>query len=185
MKKLRNSMMVLVGFTAIVGLIAFVTPMPGRGQEKNAPPARDVNVVNPATSPVLVRDVDSGREPFEKTQAIHIQNDTSIEEVAFAVPEGKRFVMESVSASVVVLGTDTTQVSVATRLAPGASLGIHHIAVSRQAVSFIGEPIYVGTHSIRAYAGSGTSVVVQVSHNNPESNLDARVTITGYFVSVP
>ena len=72
MKKLRNSLMILAGYTAIVGLISLVTPMSGRGQGNGGPPTRDVNVVNPATSPVLVRDVDSSREPFEKTEPIFI-----------------------------------------------------------------------------------------------------------------
>ena len=97
MKKLKNSLIVLAGFTAIVGLIALVTPMSGRGQANGVPPERDVNVVNPATSPVLVRDVDSDREPFQKTQAILIFDGIqNIQEIAFAVPEGKRFVIEVV-----------------------------------------------------------------------------------------
>ena len=195
MKKLKNSLMVLLGFTAIVGLIALATPTPGRGQGNGAPPTRDVNVVNtpsvnvvnPPTSPVLVRDVDSGREPFQDTRTVFINDGIQgVQEIAFAVPAGKRFVIESLSASIGVRGSDTpTNVSVATRLAPGDFFGSHHIAVSRQAVGVQGQHIYVGTHSVRGYAGPGTSVVVQVSRNDFSDVLTGSVTISGYFVSVP
>ena len=99
MKKLKNSLIAIVVLAAIVALISLVTPMSGKGQENGSPPARDVNVVNTpsvnvvntATSPVLVRDVESGREPFQETTSILISSGIDhIQTIVFAVPEGKR-----------------------------------------------------------------------------------------------
>jgi hypothetical protein len=188
MKKLRNSLMVLVGFTALIGLIAVVTPMAGKGQGNNSAPTRNVNVVNPATDPVLVRDVGSGREPFQETTPFLIQiGDNDIQEIVFAVPAGKRCVIETVSAHIGTRSSGDTPsgVNVSTRLTPSGFFGIHHIAVSRQGLSVLGFPVFAGTHYMRAYAGPGTSVSISVSHNDTSESLTGSITITGYFEDVP
>lgn len=188
MKRLKNSLIGLAGFAAIVGVISVVTPMSGRGQGNGVPPERDVNVVNPATSPVLVRDVDSGREPFQETTPFLIQiGDNDIQEIVFAVPAGKRCVIETVSAHIGTRSSGDTPsgVNVSTRLTPNSFFGIHHISVSRQGLSVLGFPVFVGTHYMRAYAGPGTSVSISVSHSDTSESLTGSVTITGYFEDVP
>ena len=110
----RKSFAVLAGLALIVGLAALFTPTSTQGQGKsgNAPPARDVIVVNtplPVTgtvsvsnlgsNPLPVRDVDNpARQPFQATLE---EPPVGAPPRVVTVPAGKRLVIEYVSANVI------------------------------------------------------------------------------------
>jgi hypothetical protein len=61
----------------------------------------------------------------------------------------------------------------------------HEIAVARQGNDLDGRDVYTGTHTLRAYADSGTEVRVQFSRSNIANSASAIITISGYLVDVP
>jgi hypothetical protein len=195
MKQLKSSLFAVAVLAAVVASISLVTPMSGKGQGNGSPPERDVNVVNTPSvnvinteaNPVLVRDVDSGRQPFQETKGILVLGGAdSIQEILFPVPQGKRCIIETVTAQVTLRGTDTlSDLKVSTRLAPAGPFGQYNISLLRQGLSNQGNPTYTGTHYLRAYAGPGTSVLFQVSRSDASDVLTGSVTVAGYFVDVP
>lgn len=197
MKNLKNSLIVFAGLMAIVGFIALVTPISGRGQANDAPPTRDVNVVNTpsvnvvntASSPALVRDVGATvRTPvqIQINQFISFGETTSLRDV-YTVPEGKRLVIEHVA-----LKSDTLSVGNAVRggllIRFGGESFSHEFAVNPQ--PSVNGPLFVANHPMLVFADPGTRVQMEVeidqavgSDNGGFSGL--RGTFSGYLESVP
>src|SRR5262245_16137361 len=89
------SLLLLGGFTLFQAVRADPAPM----QVRTRPGPRDVNVVNPTSDPVPVRDMDNAaRQPFQS----HIQcalNGSNACEGTITAPSGKELVIEFVSIS--------------------------------------------------------------------------------------
>lgn len=66
----------------------------------NGTPNVNATIVNPSSSPLLVRDVDAGRSPFEIRLTFNIDDGSAVNQTRFDVPSGKRLVIEHVSARV-------------------------------------------------------------------------------------
>jgi hypothetical protein len=66
----------------------------------NGTPNVNATIVNPSSSPLLVRDVDAGRSPFEIRLTFNIDDGSAVNQTQFDVPSGKRLVIEHVSARV-------------------------------------------------------------------------------------
>ena len=193
MMKLKNSLIAVTGLMAIVGLIALVTPISGRGQGNDVPPPRDVNVintpsvnvVNTATSPALVRDVGVPlRTPVQiKLNVLITFPETGALEDIYVVPEGKRLVIEHVA-----LICDTLNVGNAVR---GSLLSrfegelfTHALAVNAQPP--VDGPLFVVNHPMLAFADPGSRVEIAVSVDQAmgsgSSSFSAlRGTLSGYL----
>src|SRR5437870_2121818 len=92
------------GTTTIAGTVGFdpknnlVGLAPGSGVCIN-PSCNTVQVGNAADSPVLVRDVDNcARQPFQQMRIMSFSHGSASASTTISVPEGKRLVIEYVSA---------------------------------------------------------------------------------------
>lgn len=196
MKKLKNSLIVFAGLMTMVGFIALTTPISGRGQANNAPPTRDVNVVNTpsvnvvntASSPALVRDVGAPvRTPVQIGVNVFISfGETSRLSDIYTVPEGKRLVIEHVA-----LKCDTLDVGNAVRgsvLTQFASDDFsHEFALNAQPP--VDGPLFVANHPMLAFADPGTRVQMDVSIDQAMGSGSGgfsglRGTFSGYLESV-
>src|SRR5947209_11323366 len=85
---------VAAGFVAVVGAAAVIAPRAGYTRD----PGTDVNVVNPATAPALVRDVDSAvLNPFQRRERFDLGSRTATVAKVVHVPVGRHLVIEYVS----------------------------------------------------------------------------------------
>ena len=201
MSRLKNSFIASIGLLALIGVLALLTPRTGQSQTDTVGPSKPVLVINspsepvPVTgmvnvgnlgnSPLPVRDVDNGQQPFhENTGILLFSLNSGTTTTIFTVPEGKRFILETVSAHVELDPVDTPhRVVVLTQL--GNKPVFHEILVSRQGLDLNGQSVFVGTHYMRAYADPGTEVKFQFSRSNTTKSASAEVTISGYFVDLP
>ncbi len=195
MRNLKNSLIAIVGLTALVGLICLVAPTSGRGQGPDAPPTRDVNVVNtpsvnivnPATSPALVRDVGIPiRAPVMIRVNLLLASDQTFGEAdVYTVPEGKRLVIEHAA-----LVNDTINVGNAVRTdlttILNSELCSHPLDVREQ--DPVNGPLFVVNHPILAFGDPGTRVRVFVTLDQPIGGATVsaiRGTLSGYLESFP
>jgi hypothetical protein len=200
MSSLKNSFIASISLLALIGMIALMTPRTGQSQTEAVGPPKPVLVINspsepvPVTgmvnvgnlgnSPLPVRDVDNGRQPFQETTTISLVGDSGHSTTIFTVPAGKRFIIETVSAHAELAPVDTPhRIEVITQL--GNKTVFHRILVSRQGMDLNGQNVFVGTHYIRAYADPGTDVEFEFSHSNAANNASASITISGYFIDLP
>ena len=187
MKKFKNSLIALTGLTSIIGLIALVTPISGRGQGSDAPPTRDVNVVNTVANPALVRDVGVPlRTPVQISVNVLIHGpELSAEEEVYTVPEGKRLVIEHAA-----LVCDTLDPGNAVRgsvLSNFEGLSSHPLDVNLQLP--VDGPLFIVNHPMLAFARAGSTVRMSVRVDQPEgspgSSFSAlRGTLSGYLETV-
>ena len=107
MLNLKQALVALVGMLAIIGLVTIVVPssMRGQGNSDNAPPAKDVNVVNTpnvivantAANPALVAEAGThtGRAPTEHVTLYRLGSGTLQRVSSSGVAEGSQFVVPS------------------------------------------------------------------------------------------
>ena len=196
MKNLKNSVIVLAGLMAIVGFIALVTPISGRGQANDAPPTRDVNVVNTpsvnvvntASSPALVRDVGAPlRTPVQIQINLFISfGETSRLSDVYTVPEDKRLVIEHVALKCDTLGVgNAVRGGLLTQFANDAFS--HEFAVNAQ--PSVDGPLFVANHPMLVFADPGTRVQMEVGIDQAIGSGSGgfsalRGTLSGYLESV-
>jgi hypothetical protein len=174
------------GLIALVGLIGLVSPLPGRGQGNsgNAPPPGDVNVVNPATSPVLVRDVDRPTEqPYQDTAEITIPFDETGGTGALnPVPAGKRLVVEYATARANLPAGQMAKVTLV-------------VGMIRYELPFIPQGTFgfspalrtflAGSEPVRLYVNAGETLSVATERSTGDGAAFVRVSISGHLVNVP
>jgi hypothetical protein len=183
MFKFKQSLIALAGLSLVIGMAALITPTVTQGQGGNQHPL-NVNVVNPTTAPVLVRDVDRDQQPFQEQASVSLSGSSGDSTLVFNVPSGKRLIIESVTASVTLdPGVTPADLAVITQGEDGAIF--HNILVLKQGQSFAGKDVYMGTHYLRAYAGPGTDVTVVFGRSSGNGSASAVFTIVGYLVNVP
>jgi hypothetical protein len=144
-----------------------------------------VTVANPATNPVLVRNLDEpGRAPYHSEGFFAIQGNVGGATVSGpSVPSGKRLVIESISGFISLDHATPFQVA-------GLVVGTTGVAYAPAVFQGTqnGKDSYVFNAHVLAYAdaGQGPSVLVQFSDatlQTPGSGLNAA--ISGYLVNVP
>lgn len=185
MFKLKQSLAAFAGLIALVGLIGVVRPLHSRGQGNsgNAPPPSNVNVINPATSPVLVRDVDRpAAQPYQDTVRVPIPNgEISGSGALNPVPTGKRLVIEYASAQATLLGNQLADVT----LVNGDVR--YHLPMIPQ--GFFGHfnnlPVLVASEPVRLYIDSGESLGVEVRRTGDLQSVSISVSISGHLANVP
>jgi hypothetical protein len=140
-------------------------------------------IVNTIENPVLVKDVDNGQQPWQGTRVVDVLSGSQASlQTVVTVPTGKRLVIESVSARVVVSTIDSiSTLNFFTRT--GNNNGFHEIQVSRQS-DLTGRLVFAGTHAYRAYADADTVVQVQFERSDITNEAIAYITLVGYLVNV-
>lgn len=151
-----------------------------------------VTVTNAAATPVLVRDVDNGHNPYELE--LTLTNDTTDYgptnstcngppvstqcQVSFTVPAGQRYVVEHVSAFIV----GPTGQTYTTFLSGNVS----EFLVMTKQLSASGLDSYTASQPMRVYENPGRFPPASVSvDSSVGGNFFARVTISGYLVPLP
>jgi hypothetical protein len=186
MFKLKQSLVAFAGLIALVGLIGLVTPLPGRGQGNsgNVPPPSDVNVVNPATSPVLVRDVDRPTaQPYQDTVEITMSfDDTAGTGVLDPVPAGKRLVVEYATARATLTAG---QMAVVTLVLGTIRYELPVIPQGTFGTSIFARTLLAGSEPVRLYVNAGETLSVATERTEGDGGASVRVSISGHLVNVP
>ena len=186
MFKIKQSLVAFTGLTALVILIALLTALSGRGQgsSNNAPPPSNINVINPATNPVLVRDLDRPTEqPYRDTVAITMSfDDTGSTGGLDPVPAGKRLVVEYATAHANIPFGEMAQVALV-------------VGTIRYDLPFIPQGTFgfppavrtflAGSEPMRLYVNAGEAVSVATERSSGDGAAFVRVSISGHLVNVP
>jgi hypothetical protein len=176
MKRLRTYAVFAGGLVILIGCLNLLTP-----SVAEAPPTTQVVVVNPGTSPVLVRDVDNrARQPFQEMKESNCTN-TSACSVQFTdPPAGKLLVVETVSAQVVIVPTGAEFVLGFSVNQPSGNINLY-LAPVRTVSDFSGHDIYQVTQQVRAY-NQGSGPACGMSAPNGATNLRIICAFAGYLV---
>src|SRR5215472_9019893 len=172
-------LLVLGGFMLFQAVRAESTPM----QARTKPGPQDVNVINPRSSPVPVRDVDNAaRQPFQS----HIQcslNGSSACEGTVTAPIGKELVIEFVSID---LFADSGVLAYPPRLAvpQSGSQELYFFPLPQQ-IDDGSEAVFVGVHQTRLYVDPSGEVQLHCALSRSVSLGACSVAISGYLVDVP
>lgn len=186
MFRFKQSLITFVGLIALVSLIGLVSPLPGRGQgsSNNAPPPSDVNVVNPATSPVLVRDVDRpAAQPYQDTLDLAMQfgeiNGTGALD---PVPAGKRLVVEYATARATL---SAGQMATVTLVVGMIRYELPVIPQGTFGTSIFTRTLLAGSEPVRLYVNAGETLSVATERTEGDGGASVRVSISGHLVNVP
>jgi hypothetical protein len=176
----RRSLTALVGLFVLVGMLAALTPLVGRGQgnSQSAPP------------PFSVRDEDNpARHPFQAS--VTVNSTASDGSAQIAVPAGTRLVIEHVSAeSKSLISNEILRFDVKTSV--GGTLVTHYFISAAQGDN--GFPVHVAIHRVsqpvRLYADPpSVEVQLDVPGIGPPTPgpvpATGTVTLSGYLVAVP
>ncbi len=201
MYRLKNSLFALVGVLVLVGVVAAVMPLAGRGQGiGSGPPPQDVIVVNSSSQPVpvtgsvtvanlgssrlLVRDVDNpARQPFETNQSCSAGGALGCQ-LSFTVPAGKRLVIEYASMHASIPVGEVAELSIVTSVA--GTFVEHVLPLTPPSVPFAAGGLVARVGQVvRLYADPGTVVFVNVGRSGVGSPTNFSVSISGHLVDVP
>lgn len=195
MLKLKSTFSVF-GFIA---LLAFASASSYGQKAQPTPSTSDVNVVNTPTvvvgnstsNPVVVRNVEPAREPYQVGGVVTSQcvQNQFVAERLFAIPQGKRFIIEHVSFRSwpgSLTAGEGLWVEIVTTF--NGQLRGRSVDFNRQTYGSV--PLLIANHPMLAYADGGTDVVVRVRLSSPPSCSPyspavAHGIITGYLVDVP
>ena len=154
MKQFAKTLSLTVGLGILVVVLNFITDRPVRAQDPG--PTKNVNVVNPASSPVLVRDVDNpARHPFQvKLCDANGSVTCGGVPVEFTAPSGQELVIEYVSGDCLTGSTGRAMDIKVVTIAGGVPLD-HHF--NDPAIG-AGSALNFGQQT-RIYADPGTKVI--------------------------
>lgn len=157
----------------------------------------NVNVINNIENPVPVYDVKNPAfQPFQIYHTVTLNNGEYVNSFSFDVPEGKRLVIEYVSADVEIPRGQKFYAYVQTFIngPSGPSLANHNLVPTFTGSApwfFMGSPfdVFAIGQVVRLYADPATLLFHSVSFTlNRFSNsgvATARASISGYLVDVP
>jgi len=140
-----------------------------------------VVVENPETNPVMVRDVDRPtHEPFQMRVPVSLPENSAVGYTNTEVPEGKRLVIENVSALVSVpIGQGVTRIGVSTEVI-GYGLVEHFFPSQFQTTRVDGEgDIFIAAQPTRLYAD--TQFTVYIQRDGYADSASGAVVISGYL----
>ena len=155
----------LVGLAAVLG----TTVLGGHGANAAQPPVLQ-NVQAAPEQPFTVRIECSSTVSFSCS-----------ENAAHAVPDGKRFVIQSVSAQ-----GSATPPALVTGFEIGTQTGSQRASFSFVATEAVRNPAFTrsttDTSSVTLYADGGTSILVIAHASESATNLEGVVYVSGYLV---
>jgi hypothetical protein len=146
-----------------------------------APTPQEVNVVNPATSPVPTRDVDNAaRQPFQAFllcgfNGIGFCSDT------FTVPAGKRLVIEFMSGTQA-LPTSEKAIWVQINVQNSGTSVAHQFPLTLTSDDGVNAS-FVGAHQTRLYADPSTTVEMDCLESGMSQGA-CGASISGYLIDV-
>jgi hypothetical protein len=178
--RLRSYVTVAAG----VGLIALTLTLTPAGNAVAQMKPILAEIINTVANPAIVKDVDHGQQVWHHSEGIFLTGGSGQVNTVFTVPGGKRLVIESVSARVVVTPVDSVSVLNFLTTVQVFGIGFHEIQVLRQGSDLDGNQVFAGTHTVRAYADPGTDVQVQFGRSNIVNNASAVITLVGHLVDV-
>jgi hypothetical protein len=172
------ALLVMGGFTLFQAVRADPAPM----QPGTRPRPQDVNVINPTSSPVAVRNVDNAaRQPFQS----HIQcslDGTNACNGTMTAPGGKELVIEFISID---LFADSGAMAYPPSLtvSQGGNQELYFFPLAQQ-IDDGSEVVFVGVHQTRLYAGPSGELQLHCALSRSVSLGACDATISGYLVDV-
>ena len=162
----------------------------------NGPPpvtvVQPVNVIvtNPDTAPAQVQDVNNPAfQPYQADEAVGVLTPNGAYKIAtFAVPAGKRLVIELVTAYVVLEGgQNVSDVELAVTKPGGLVTVRHHLTPSRigPAAGTATGIAYSVCQPLRVYSEGGKSVELKIERSGATGTFLSRFSISGYLVDAP
>lgn len=150
-----------------------------------------VQVANPASAPLLTRDVDRpATQPFLHacTASGAGPNVLSGTSVADLVPAGKRLVIEYVSAAATALPGQVVLVKIKITRPPISGVPVsfdHHLVATPQG-TFLTDAVFVVSQPVRMYADPATDLRLEceVAQDSLSGDLTLNMTISGHLVDV-
>jgi len=183
MSKFNNFLPKAVGCVVTLLVVAFITL--GQAITAGAAPApTNVNVINPASTPVSVREVGPAIEPFQASAGGSFYNGVDSQTFVLAtVPPGKRLVIEYATVSGF-LGEAGLKLGALISTTAGGTNVQHSLPVTEQ--GSINDPVsFAAAQPMRLYADPGTNVVGIVFRTPSQFGGGGGMTISGYYVDLP
>jgi len=145
-------------------------------------PVQRVKVINPASNPVPVIDVDNpARQPFQQPFNFSFDHTQGTNGQSFIVPAGKRLIIEFVSGSVALERGAVVDVVVTTTV--DGIEGGHHLIPTSMGPAW-GLPLsYLISTAMHVYADPGTKVQFSIT-DNLTGNGGSWGTISGYLIAL-
>ena len=173
----RGLMGAATALIIVAGTLTFINPRTGEAQVGSTP----VRVVNLASSPALVRDVDRvGKEVYQEGASISLGAGAALSSFTFReVPLGKRLVVEHFSVLLQVPSGQTARAS----LGAGPPLLFHYVPLMLQA-SFLSSDSLVASEFLRLYVGPGSEPITTIARNSVTGSVTGNATISGYLIDV-
>ena len=173
------ALLVLGGLTLFQAVRADPAPM----RVRTKPGPQDVNVINPTSNPIPVRDVDNAvRQPFQSHIQCSLDGGNACDGTMTA-PSGKELVIEFVS---IALFADSGAMAYPPRLAvpQGGSQEFYFFPLPQQ-IDDGSEVVFAGVHQTRLYATPSGAVQLHCALSRSVSLGACDVTISGYLVDLP
>jgi hypothetical protein len=168
----------------VVGLaaMAFGSEAAADSQRRQGP--RGVLVVNEADQAVPVREVGrETREPFHRQFVLDWADGTDLSTASYAVPSGKRLVVEYASLSAY-LPPSGQSMFVRILTTVGGSDAFHTLALQKREDYGVLKQ-FEGAHLVKLYADPATTVRVSAGRVPAVDTANCTVTLSGYLVDVP
>ena len=140
----------------------------------------DVYIINDATSPVPVLDVNNAMVPFQSRLSFSINAGSTQEQIDIPVPAGKRLIIDHVSSRVQGPTGEQYIAQVQTSVfGNGSTRGVHWLVLTPQ-TSIPGLDIYTASQPMRISAQPSTpSALFIVTRKSSAGTSFAEVTISG------
>jgi hypothetical protein len=200
MYKFKNYAFAAIGILALVLAITLVNTKRAGAQQTEAiarPPAKPaspVEVVNTpsvfvAGLPLPVFDIDNARQPFQTSAHLFLPNggaEASGGNLVARVPDGKRLVIERISANGVSFPANSnlkfTLISISTSV-NGAQVE-HDLAWNNEGLFGGNTWFQIMNQSLRLYADPNSTIAYNVNRNSNQLQSDFKITLSGYLVDV-
>jgi hypothetical protein len=166
MKKLKHYLLATVGFLFFVGALTLVVTRDGHG---GSSPARQSDGIDLTVM-----------EPYQESVTATLIAGESGKNVGIAVPAGKLFVVEQVSAYGSAPSDQRINLSVSSHIAPDLSNRSHYLLAERQTVN--GTTYYRSFQTVKIY-GDTPSITARVERSIATDSVTFRFTVSGYFVN--
>jgi hypothetical protein len=143
----------------------------------------NATIVNPATSPLLVRDIDAGRSPYEIRLTMTIDDGSTQSQTGFDVPSGKRLVIEHVSARVQGPAGEKYYAQLQTHVYENNPTALVNNLVLNYQGTFSGVDLFTASDSLKTYAEySVPQTLFIVTRTDAIGSSFAEADISGYLV---
>jgi hypothetical protein len=175
-----NKSRMIAGSLVLVGVLSGVTATPSAAQGQG----------NPGGAGSLAS-VSGAPQMVQLSKTFTLNGGSANATLLFAVPNGKRLVIETVTVRAELSNGEFPSFAELTTnesdpnpgLTAGAVTRVYHeILVAPQGLTVDGKTVFVGTHPIRAYGEPNTFVFFQFGRNNKGADSLVQVSISGYLV---